>query len=397
MYLSDAKGDAMSAWQFPHVPQPPGWRVMWDDLAQRFAWLRALAGVPQEPTYHAEGDVLVHTRMVAEALAAMEPWRGLPPAERGMLFAAALLHDAAKPARTRVEPDGRITSPGHARMGEHVARHLLWTSDGLEEPPPFAWREVVARLVRWHGLPLWFFDKADPQRAVIAASMTARLEHVALLAEADVRGRICDDQGELLDRIALFRDYCEEQRCYTTPRPFPSDYSRFVYFHRSGGDPDYAAYDDTVCEVVLMSGLPGAGKDTWLRDHRPNLPLISLDAIRREQGVAPTADQGALAREAKRRARELLRRHQSFVWNATNVTRALRGQLVDLFASYKARVRIVYVEAFYATLLERNRSRSAPVPPAVIERLARKLEVPDVTEAHAVEWIADGLPIVPWV
>jgi predicted kinase len=387
----------MNAWQFPHVPQPPDWRVTWDDLARRFAWLRAMADVPQEPAYHAEGDVLVHTRMVAEALAAMEPWRALPPAERGLLFAAALLHDAAKPARTRVAPDGRIASPGHARMGEHLARHLLWTGEGLDEPPPFAWREAVARLVRWHGLPLWFFEKADPQRAVIAASMSARLEYVALLAEADVRGRICADQGELLDRIALFRDYCQEQRCYTTPRPFPSDHGRFVYFIGPDRNPDYAVYDDTVCEVVLLSGLPGAGKDTWLRDHWPDRPLISLDAIRRELGVAPTANQGAVAREAKQRARELLRQGQSFVWNATNVTRAMRGQLVELFTSYRARVRIVYLDAPYATLLERNRSRSAPLPVAVIDRLARKLEVPDLTEAHAVEWIAGGMPVAPWV
>jgi predicted kinase len=363
----------------------------------RFAWLRALAGVPQEPAYHGEGDVLVHTRMVAEALAGMEEWRALPPAARGLLFAAALLHDVAKPDRMRVEPGGRVVSPGHARLGERLARHFLWTGDGLDEPPPFAWRETVARLVRGHGLPLWFLDKTDPQHAVIAASMTARLEYVALLAEADVRGRICAEQAELLDRVALFRDYCQMQRCYTTPRPFPSDHSRFLYCNGPNRDPNYAAFDDTVCEVILMTGLPGAGKDTWLRDHYPDRPGISLDAIRRELGVASTDGQGAVVREAKQRARELLRQHQSFAWNATNVTRALRGQLVDLFAAYKARVRIVYLDVPYATLLERNRSRSAPLPAVAIERLARKLEVPDLTEAHAVEWIADGMPITPWV
>src|SRR5262249_26312001 len=182
-------------------------------------------------------------------------------------FAAALLQDVAKPACTRIEPDGSVASPGHARIGASLARYLLWTTAGLDQPLPFLWRERVARLVHHHGLPLWFFAKADPRRAVIAASQTIRLDHVALLAEADVRGRACADKQELLDRIALFRAYCAEIGCATAPYPFASDHSRFVYFSSPPGaeaDPARAAYDDTLCEVILLSGLPGAGKDSWV-------------------------------------------------------------------------------------------------------------------------------------
>src|SRR5262245_48352502 len=117
----------MTTWTFPLVPTPPAWHVDSDAVARRFTWIQTLSGVPQEPAYHAEGDVLVHTRLVAEALTAMDAWRSLPPEERGLLFAAALLHDIAKPARTRVEPDGRITSPGHAHAGASLAHYLLWT------------------------------------------------------------------------------------------------------------------------------------------------------------------------------------------------------------------------------------------------------------------------------
>src|SRR5262249_58034707 len=74
---------------FPHAPSPPDWAVDWDAIARRFAWIQALAGVPQEAAYHAEGDVLVHTRMVAESLAALDEWRVLGPEERGPPFAAA--------------------------------------------------------------------------------------------------------------------------------------------------------------------------------------------------------------------------------------------------------------------------------------------------------------------
>ncbi len=62
---------------------------------------------------------------------------------------------------------------------------------------------------------------------------------------------------------------------------------------------------------------------------------------------------------------------------------------MDFFASYHARVRIVYVDAPLDVLLRRNQGRQEAVPEPVIHRLMRKLEVPDLTEAHQVEWVVD--------
>ena len=374
-------------WAFPFCPTPPDWRLEWERIQAQFDWIGAMRGVPQDPQYHAEGDVFVHTRMVAEALIALDEWRALPPEERETLFAAALLHDVAKPACTRVEFDGKITSKRHARQGELLAREMLWLGVGLDVSAPFAQREQVARLVRYHGLPLWFLEKPSPERAVMEASQTTRLDRLALLAEVDVRGRICPDQQELLDRIDLFRAFVQEQQCYSAPRTFASAHSRFQFFHSEGRDPDYAAYDDTRFEVVLLSGLPGAGKDSWIQHHLPDWPLISLDRLRRDLKISPEDSQGPVIQAAKEQAREWMRKQQSFVWNATNVTRLLRSQLIDLFASYHARVRIVYVEAPFDEIIRRNTARSERVPEAVIYNLLRKLEVPDLTEAHVVEYV----------
>src|SRR5262249_41360066 len=137
----------------------------------------------------------------------------------------------------------------------------------------------------------------------------------------------------------------------------------------------------------MMSGLPGAGKDTWIARHAPDLPVISLDAIRRELKVTPADDQGAVAALAKSRARELLRHQQSLIWNATNITRALRSALIELFAAYHARIHIIYVDAPWDAILRRNQEREAGVPEPVIARMLRKLEVPDLTEAQVVDWI----------
>lgn len=384
----EKKQNTLSLWRFPECPEEPEFTPPdWPALFARFTWLRALEGIAQDPVYHAEGDVLIHTRMVAEALLALDEWRGQTPVDQRMLFAAALLHDVGKPTCTVLEEDGHISSRGHAKKGERIARRLLWLGEELPAPAPFPTREKIAALVCLHGLPLQFLNKTDPARAVIEASQRVRLDHVALLAEADVRGRICSDQRELLDCVALFREFCQEQTCYTAPRAFADEYSRFVYLRSEHGDPDYAAYDDTRFEVVVMAGLPGVGKDTWIREHLPDWPVISLDAVRKEQGISPRAGQGQVAQLARERARELLRQQRSFVWNATNVTRMMRGRVLDLALAYRARTRIVYIEAPFAMLLNRNRTRRTSVPEEVIYRLLNRLEMPQIDEAHQVEWV----------
>lgn len=318
-------------------------------------------------------------------MAGMGEWRQRGVMERSILFGAALLHDVAKPYCTREDADG-IVSPGHALKGELLARKLLYQDLQGDFRVPFDIRETIAKLVRFHGLPLFFMEKPNPAKAVLAASQMVRMDWLALLAEADVLGRSCPDQGELLERITLFREFCREEGCFEAARLFPDNFSRFEYFQKENRFPDFQAYDDTKCEMILMSGLPGAGKDTWIARHLPDYSLISLDAIREEQGISPEAAQGKVVCEARERARVLLRQKSSFIWNATNTTRMLRQQLVSLATSYGAKVKIVYLEAPYPEILRRNRERSACVPESVIDHLVGKLEVPDVTEAHEVQY-----------
>jgi predicted kinase len=365
-------------------PQPPSWGVDWAGLNERFAWIRDLAGCPQDPVYHAEGDVWVHTRMVCEALAALPAWRSLPDDERRTLFAAALLHDVAKPACTRTGPDSRITSAGHSRRGAILARQLLWRL-GM----PFAVREQIAALVRHHQVPYYLADRGDARRLAIEVSQTARCDRLALLAEADVRGRICRDQRRLLDNVALFVEFCGEENCLSAPRAFASDHARFLYFRGPHRHPDAPAHEEFRADVVVMSGLPGAGKDTWVRGHLPEWPVVSLDAVRDEMDVDPAGEQGRVISRAREQARDFLREGRRFVWNATNLSRQLRGQCLGLLADYNARIRIVYVEVSEERLSRQNRGRPAPVPRAVLERLLGRWEVPDATEAHRLDWAVE--------
>ncbi|HIK08622.1 MAG TPA: AAA family ATPase [Trichormus sp. M33_DOE_039] len=396
-------------WTFPYCPDPNNWTIDWQQLEREFDWLRSLAYCPQNPGYHAEGDVLIHTKLVCEALVKLPQWQTLPATERSVLFAAALLHDVAKPATTQIATDGAISSKGHVLQGAKMAQDILW-----DLQVPFREREAVVALVKYGSLPLWFWDKPNPEKAVIKTSQIIRCDLLSLLAEADVRGRYCDDQAQLLERIAFFREYAQEIDCFHQARAFPSAHSRFIYFQKEDGNPDYAAYDDTRLEVVMMSGLPGAGKDTWIQANLPDWPVISLDELRQKMKIAPDEEQGAVVNAAKTLAKEYLRAGQSFVWNATNISRQLRGSLIRQFANYQAKIRIVYLEAPWEELLTRNRDRQrcavgvseavaslqasasrreahriANVPEKVLYKMKSRLEVPDITEAQAVDWIVE--------
>jgi predicted kinase len=115
-----------------------------------------------------------------------------------------------------------------------------------------------------------------------------------------------------------------------------------------------------------------------------------LDEIRDESEAQRTGNQGAVVQAAREKARAFLRAGEDFVWNATNLSREIRTQVVDLLAAYNASVRIVYVEAGHGVLFTQNRSRKRAVPEGAIGRMMDRWEVPDLTEANQVELWIDG-------
>jgi putative nucleotidyltransferase with HDIG domain len=357
-------------------------------LCEQFPWLLPLGECPQDAVFHAEGDVLTHLGMVLTELAALPAFRELSEIDRHIVFAGTLLHDISKPECTRTEEDGRIRSPGHAVKGVYKARRIL-TDDEAFAPhgTPFAIREHILALVRWHGLPANYLEKPDPLRAVLLTAQHTRMDLLTILAEADHRGRIVAKPDDTQTRVALFPDFCMECEAWNGPREFANDHSRFHYFRTPGEHPTLHLYDDTKCEVTVLSGLPGSGKDTWVSQHAGDREVISLDDIRRELDVDPGDNQSEVVAAAYDRAKALLRRGESFIWNATNVSRILRGKVIDLSAAYKARVRVVYLEPPIPLIRSRNTGRVKRVPERVWERLFDKLDVPTLAEAHSVEYL----------
>ena len=344
------------------------------------AWAEPMRQCQQDAEWHAEGDVWTHTGMVFEQVTRLADYSTLERLEQVMLLFTALLHDAGKPATTIIDPEsGRTRSPKHALVGAGMTRGVL-RDLGCDLPT----REQIVNLVRYHGRPPFLLESPEPEREPIRLSCLLSNRLLYLFALADTRGRHTREMSRPEETLELWRETAEAHDCLTGPYPFANDQARFLFYHDQLSSLHYTPREEYSCTVTMMSGLPGAGKDTWLARQRPGLPVVSLDAVREQLDVDATGDQGTVIQTAQEQCRVHLRESRNFAFNATNVTARLRKRWIDLFARYGARVQIVYLEPPLAMVLKQNRERPDAIPERVILRLAEKLEVPTLAEAHAV-------------
>lgn len=334
----------------------------------------------QDAEWHGEGDVYIHSLMAFEELLKVEGWAKLPAEEQFILKMAVLLHDIGKPAVTQVI-DGRLRSPKHGPAGMRMARHVL---NGLNMP--YLLRERILRLIRYHSMPVHVLKKRDPVEHSIYHSHKVENHLLYYLALADNRGRVSSDIEETVTNLHLWKELCLENSCFDSPYPFTNDQARLLFYHKELTSLDYTPYEQYGSKVYLMSGLPGAGKDHWIGRNLPELPVVSLDEIRRELRIGPRDKQGRVVQVGRERAKEYLRAGQDFVLNLTNITRDIRSKWTTLCADYRARIHIVYIEPSFNDILKQNRGRRHQVPEKVIQDLFARLELPDLSECHEISY-----------
>ena len=349
-----------------------------------FPALELAKTTPQDPRYHGEGDVWTHTMMVVDALLALPQYQAASRADQEVVFLAALLHDVAKHSTTVIDPvTGAIGQPGHSRKGAIDARIALWDAGA-----PFAVREAVCRLISVHQVPFFALEGSrrgkPPEFIARELSWHVSLPLLAMLAEADMRGRICADAQRVLDNIALFCELARDDGCFEQPRAFADAHTAVSYFRGADVHPNYPLFQEPGSRVIVMSGLPASGKNTWVNAHYPDLPVISFDDAREELGLRHGKNEGKVAHLAIERARELLRRKTPFVWNATNLSELMRKKTLDLLYAYHAEVELVYLEKPRAELLRRNSRRDTSLSNKTLTGMLHRWDLPLPTEAHRV-------------
>lgn len=163
-----------------------GWLAHFPELA-------ALTGCPQDPEWHPEGDVFIHTAHCCDALARDPEWLDASPRRRRVLMLATLLHDAGKPACTRQEekPSGsgrlRWVSPGHEPAGVPHAESFLARIGAPRDHAPALTPLVANHMVHHHGGPSGLGSSA--LRRLARRLHPASIDDLAAVMRADSNGR----------------------------------------------------------------------------------------------------------------------------------------------------------------------------------------------------------------
>ena len=159
--------------------------------------LTAIEGVPQDPRWHPEGDVEVHTAEAVDAAAAWCDIRGIDGDDRMLTVLTTMLHDLGKATHTQRQPDGRITSYGHAEAGVEPALRFL-RSIGA----PSELISKVGPIVREHMCVACAPESVTPAavRRLARRLAPASLVEWARVVEADHLGRGSASHAGITDR-----------------------------------------------------------------------------------------------------------------------------------------------------------------------------------------------------
>jgi len=159
-------------------------------IEKLFPEIQSLIGVPQDPEWHPEGDVFVHTQLTLDR--ARELIDDLSYPRQVTVMLASLAHDFGKPATTEFI-EGRWRSRGHEEAGVLPAESFLdrvkvHTIDGYNV------RAQAIALVREHLKPGEFFKKRDEVGEGAFRRLARRCEPDLLyrVAKADSLGRNAD-------------------------------------------------------------------------------------------------------------------------------------------------------------------------------------------------------------
>lgn len=192
--------------------------VDWTEIEKRCEkWVEPMKTTLQNRDRHAEGDVWTHSKMTVDALRALPAWREKSEVRRLALFLAALWHDVGKPVCTKIKK-GRIISPNHSARGAAIVRRLLAERCGLDdgaESDVLDFREEVVRLIEYHTKPHFFLENRNKHWEIELISRLVSNETLAILSEADVRGRRGGSLEERLKKIDFFREFAKKNDCWT--------------------------------------------------------------------------------------------------------------------------------------------------------------------------------------
>lgn len=339
--------------------------IHWDYI-ESFPEIQALKETPQSIVWHAEGNAWNHTKAVVEQAISIAKMENLNISDTEVLITAALLHDIGKPATTFSDEEGKIHSYKHEIESEKITRRLLWEEDVKE-------RERICSLVRLHmdvhKLKTYRKFETFKKHIIDLMNRTDDFHLLCLLSLCDTVGAQYNSE----ERDADIRK-CEELYDFATPPKRGLDL-KIRQLHR--------VYFPTNQTVVVLIGLPGAGKSTYAA--KCNAAIISRDTIREELGMCKPGEKivGTSEQEAKvselfdQRFVAALKAGENIIVDNINLKKSYREHYKDLARQYNVYWTYVYIQTENLAI---NEMRRPEISHDVFLNMINKFNFPDSSE-----------------
>lgn len=376
-------------------------------------WLLDLKKTKQDPGWHAEGDVHIHTGMVLQELYQLLQTEAayIQGSQRQALILAAIFHDIGKSRCTRrmvVRGESRLGSPDHESVGRSYLAFQL-----PKLPLSFEVIWTVLGLVGEHQVPKMLVVQHLKSGHYIALSRRADLALLYWLERADMQGRIGEGIPQQLEYLEAYRQQCLALNLWHQPyqpknlashlHEFSSQAKRYLTAQAVDAmqrntiqDPvevlsKYAHCQDEYPELYLLCGPSGIGKSRFVAKQCEGMDVVSLDEIREQLWNDRTCqdDPETVVATAMARCKALLAANKRVVWDATNLRQEYRKPIYALARQSHALITLVIFIAPEADIYQGNASRKYAVPKRVLARQLERSQFPRLSDAHAVI-VVDG-------
>ena len=181
------------------------------DWLRHFPEIADLINTPQDPVWHPEGDVFVHTQHCLDAVVKDPTWTNLPTDSRRSVMFGVLAHDFGKPSTTlQKKRNGNLrwASPGHAEAGCPLAESWL---ERIGAPNRFA--PIVSALVQHHMAHHGTGDRRPSDshlRRLARKLVPATVTELVTVTRADANGRPPRTDDEVHELINFVENRAKE-------------------------------------------------------------------------------------------------------------------------------------------------------------------------------------------
>lgn len=365
--------------------------VNWDFI-KTIPEFSILEKTEQSKTWHKEGNVFIHTMNVTAEMEKQLSKNNITKDNEDyiILMASAICHDLGKATTTKWDDEKNdYSTKNHGNEGEKITRTLFYDEDILL-------REKVCYMVRWHMTLHHILDEGKKdlinRKLIQLSNGLVPVKYMLILNMCDSLGSKNDieDYEFLSKRWDKITSYANDINCFDKPYIFNNEYDkiRFFYF-KDKTFPEGVSLPKEYERgtMYVMVGIPGCGKDTFVKEHfGKSLPILCRDDIRTEIGIKGEKPMGDKKQESHvteifdERMKKYLREGQSFVINNTNVVKKYRNSYIDKAIQWKFKVVYIYINA--PSIEECKNRRKGQMPMDVIDRMWRNFEFPNLTECN---------------